>query len=202
MRAAPWIASAALSLAVACGPPPGPPRYPGDLRATSDLGPDFTLRQEIAITFGDREARFEAVLEKRGDLLLLLALSPFGSRAFAIEQRGTSVELTRFVDEELPFPPRWVLLDVHRTLFLGLGAGPRPDGWTEEERAGERVRERWSGGRLLERTFDRLDGEPEGRIRIEYGDGMAPGEPPPLIHFDNGWLGYRIVIRTMDTPAP
>jgi hypothetical protein len=170
--------------------------YPGELVDSAAL-PSLFLRQRIEARFGDRSIAFSAVLQSDAGVLSLLALTPYGSRAFLLQQRGKTIAFNRYVDRDLPFPPRFILLDVHRTLFLGLPGAPLPDGDHTAVQHGERIVERWRGGRLLERTFERVDGRPAGRIRIAYQDGMRPPLPPARIDLHNGWFGYQLAIHTL-----
>ncbi|MDH5492028.1 MAG: DUF3261 domain-containing protein [Myxococcales bacterium] len=190
-----WLGLGLLCLGAfsGCSRPP-PPRYPGQLRPMSDALPELALRQQIRGRLGDAEFVVEAVLERRGDALRILGLTPFGTRAFLIEQLGSEWRLETFTDEPLPFPARFILLDVHRALFLGLEGAPLSDGEHRQEARGERVVERWLEGRLQERRFERLDDATAGTIRITYEGGWAPGSPPPPLRLENGWLGYGLEI--------
>lgn len=176
------------------------PRYPGTLRSPAELGADVMMRQRLTAHWGQGESMsFEAVLQKRGDALLLLGLGPHGGRAFVLEHRGGEVRFEPYVDLEFPFPPRFILLDVQRVFFpyQDHDAAPPPDGVHERAVDGEIVREIWRDGRLVERTFRRADGRPEGVIRVDYGEGMARGAPPPAIELSNGWLGYTLAVETL-----
>jgi hypothetical protein len=189
------------ALACASGPqrpPLNEAAYPGVLTESTALPDGLFLRQRIDARFGGRTMSFSAVLQVDGGVLSLLALTPYGTRAFLLEQAGQSIRFTPYVDRELPFPPRFILLDVHRALFTGLATAPAADGERRYERDGERVIERWQGGALLERRFERMDGKPKGTIRIGYGAGFAPGATPKHITLDNGWFGYQLSIRTLD----
>lgn len=191
MRA--WLVALMLLAACASGPQRAPMKedaYPGVLTDSAALPAGLFLRQRIDATFGDRNVSFSAVLQVDAGVLSLLALTPYGTRAFLLEQRGQSIHFTRYVDRELPFPPRFVLIDVHRALFSGLGEASAADGSRTTERDGERITERWQAGRLIERTFERLDGKPAGVIRIRYPSADR-------IELDNGWFGYRLAIRTL-----
>ncbi len=173
-----------------------PPEYPGVLHPPAALGADFMLRQKISAVFDEkREISFDAVLQKVGDALTLLGLTPFGSRAFLLVQTGTDIRFTNYVDRELPFPPKYILLDIQRTLRIGQ---VRPDGTDEFDREGEHVRETWKDGRLYERHVTRLDGQPPGELVIRYAGGMRPGDPPAKMEFQNGWFGYRLTIETTE----
>src|SRR5207237_201674 len=163
----------------------GPPA--ADLRAAAPNARDlprpdaipgaFTVRQRLTARSARGGGGFEVVLQKKPGELLLVGLTPFGSRAFVLRQTDRAVELTSYMPRELPFAPAYALLDVHRVLDAWLGPPP-PDGPRAGDRGGERIRELWRGGRLVERTFTRLPGprgaEPPGDVTISYeGDGPA-----------------------------
>lgn len=186
---------------VACHPdPPQPPPaggYPGELVSTEAMGQDFLLRQRVSATYGEHNTSFEAALQLREGALTVLGLTPFGSKAFVLTQTGTEVAFEKFVDRELPFPPDYILLDIHRALFMTVGDGVLADGEHSAERAGERITESWSGGRLRRRIFARLDGQPAGEIVVRFEDGHVPGQVPGVMELSNGWFGYRLEIRTL-----
>lgn len=163
---------------------------------------DFALEQEITISHAEGEHRFRAVLEKRGGRLVLLALGPHGGRGFAWTQTGTDVQFERFIPVELPFPPRYVLEDVFRVWFLPTRAPEGGDGEVAYDADGEHEVQRFEAGRLMARSYTRLDHHPEGRIEVDYGEGLAPGAPfgaapPPDATLNNGWLGYRLHVHTL-----
>lgn len=180
----------------------GPPRdVPGVLVPTSEIPGAFLWRQQIVGEYGPRTVSFEAAVQKKADVLTVLGLTPFGSRAFVIEQRGTDFTFTKHVPDELPFAPRNILVDIHRAWFMRLPATdpPRPDGVYTGEREGEQLTETWRGGRLLERRYRRLDGAPAGDVVVTYGkDGMKDLEPPEEVVIQNGWFGYRLVVKTVE----
>jgi hypothetical protein len=165
------------------------------------------MEQEVTMTHAEGQNTFRAILQKRGDELLLLGLAPHGGRAFVLTQRGVDVTFESFMPEELPFPPRYILHDIHRTWFQGAGsAAPDADGWREVQREGERVRERVGPEGVLERHFERLDGAPAGSIVVRYGAGLAEGapsavRPPDVTTFENGWFGYTGSVRTLSWEA-
>ncbi len=202
---------AAVALAVAlasCGggprpvPEGPPPEYPGQLAAPSTLrspaalGDAFALEQRVRTEYPDGAQEFRAVLQLQGDALILIGFGPHGGRGFALQQRGGEVEWESHLPEELPFPPEFMLHDVQRVWFRGL-AGPLPDGEHRETIDGEEVTERWAGGRLLERTFRRLDGEPAGVQRVTYDGGLGGDAPPSRVTFVNPWFGYTLVLTTL-----
>ena len=190
------IAAAGLLISCATAQPrPAPKDYPGVLVRPSVVPGDFMRTQKLVARFGDDSHALEAVLQKQGDDLTLVALSPFRTRMFVLEQHGLEVKFTSYLPQEMPFPPRYILYDVQRVYFRGLPGAPLPDGEHQADLSGEQVREVWAGGRLLERDFARAG--QQGRIAITYRPGMAGGVSPPLIEIDNAWMGYHLTIQTL-----
>jgi len=181
--------------------------YPTVLQSPATLGPDFMMEQEVTMTHAEGQNTFRAILQKRGDELMLLGLAPHGGRAFVLTQRGNEITFESFMPEELPFPPRYILHDIHRTWFQSAGdATPDADGWREVERDGERIREHSGPAGVTERHFTRLDATPAGEIVVRYGAGLAQGapntaRPPSETTFENGWFGYTGTVRTLSWEA-
>jgi hypothetical protein len=173
--------------------------YPGTLQPAQALGTDMLLQQRVTATWGeDGQRGFDAAIQKQGDALTVIGLSPVGSAGFAMILRGTTVELRNETDQDLPFPARFILLDVQRTFYPWL-PGPAPsDGPREGDVSGEHVHETWSRGRLVERRFERLDAKPQGVITITYDWTDAPADRlvARRIVLQNGWFGYRLAIDT------
>lgn len=176
--------------------------YPGELVSTDEIEGEFMARQKLSGSFGDKQFRFEAVLQMRDGTLTVLGLTPFGTKAFLLEQRGTKVEFKALIDREIPFPPEYMLQDIHRTWFwharLPWGASPPSEDPAVAEVDGERVTEQWSANGLVRRSFERLDGAPEGSIRVDYMGGHREGRPAKQVVLDNGWFGYRLEIETVE----
>lgn len=201
------LLGACLAALEACSPPvpPAPPPsvgppYEGTLRAPSAYPGTFLDEQKISASFGDRSVGFSAVVQKQGEELLILGRTPFGSRAFLLKQTGTEMSFEKYVDRELPFSPRYMLLDVHRAMlrWLPMAAGEAvPDGERSGSVDGEFVTERWQAGKLVEKRFRLESGQPAGEIVIVYEGGTVPGQAPPRkISYDNRWFGYRLEIVT------
>jgi hypothetical protein len=189
----------------ACGPPrprPGPPptadAYPGTLRSPALLPVDFLWRQQVTARWGKGERRgFQAVLQHRGAELKMVALSPVGQPGFVITLDGEALSVVNNTARELPFPARFIMLDVQRAYFPWLQGDPPADGERRGQADGEEVVETWVAGRLVERTFRRLDGQPAGLIRVRYAAWHAAGDAPAKVTLDNGWFGYRLEIETV-----
>jgi hypothetical protein len=198
-----WM-TAAIVMLLACAPRPTTPpdpsqmRYPGVLvpaQALAGRG-DFLARQTLVGRQGEREIHGEVVVQKRGEALTLIGMTPFGSKGFVIQQDASGVKSQEVLAGALPFPAEFMLLDVHRALFMGLPEGTG-DGLRKGEREGERITELWQGGKLQRRTFVRRDRRPRGEITIEYVGGMTGERPPARIVFTNGWFGYTVEINTV-----
>lgn len=186
-----------------CGPSRergGPaPIDPGALERPAFYDGDFVIEQRVTAEHPQGSESFRAVLEKHGDSLVLVALGPHGGRAFVLSQRGDEIAFESHIGRELPFPPRFMLLDVHRTWLAGLPGAPRPDGDHEAVIGQDRVREAWADGRLLSRSFERIDGQPPGVIRVTYEGGLSPdlNESPTRVVYENGWFGYRLLLEDL-----
>lgn len=195
-----------LLAALGCGSHQGPATalrasdYPGRLVDPAQIPGDFLWQQSITATYrkpdgSEGQQRFDAVVQKTAGVLSVVGLTPFGTRAFVLEQRGQDVSLRRFISGALPIPARFVLVDIHRTYFV-----PADDP-AAAARSGEFLSQRLESGGVSERVFRRRDGTPAGDIRIRYTPALsqAPGRtgPPRRITLDNGWFGYRLVIETL-----
>lgn len=192
------------SLLFACRPQPAqPPEGSNPATAIPLLDPasvegDFMLRQRIEGAYGERKVAFDAVVQKQGNTLLVLTLTPYGSRAFSITQTGQDVQVEKFISRELPFDPRFILLDVQRVFMMGLPDAPLGDGWHRGRERGELIRERWQGGRLLERHYRRRDRKTKGAVIVRYTGGYVPGERPGAITLNNEAFGYTLRLETSD----
>ena len=164
------------------------------LTPVSELGPDFAMQQEVTMVHPEGENTFSAVLQKQGDTLTMMALGPHGGRAFMLVQRGTEVEYQSFISIEFPFPPQYILHDIHRAWFARVAQAAAEGEQIEEERV---------DGRVMSRTFERVGEEERGQIRVSYEGGLDEGapvsaRPPENITLENGWFGYTARIQTRE----
>ena len=185
-----------------------PRAAPGDPDPASGLAPvvqlrppavvarDFSWRQRVSVQYGDRSPRsFDAVLQKKGDRLSLVGLTPLNTVTFLVEQRGQDVRFDNRTGQALPFDGRHILQDVQRVFFPWL-TGPVADGHRAGAVLDEQVSERWERGRLVERTFAQT-GRPSVRVTFS-GAVSGPSEhaPPARAVLENQRYGYRLVIET------
>jgi len=173
-----------------------PAEYPGEIRDPATVPGDFTWQQHIESTYPSGSTSGLVVVEKAGSKLTAVGLTPFGTRAFVLEQVGSRLSFTRLVATEVHVEPRVILVDINRAFLIRAGEAPRTDGVHVDELHHERVTERWKDGKLLERTFERPGG-PKGRIVIRYDGGMRGFTPPRVVTLENGWYGYRLRIETV-----
>jgi len=198
-RPSPVLASAYALVLLACSGGSELARDdPGTVRAPRSYPHDVRIEHTVTAVHARGRHTFRAILEKRGDALVLVGLGPHGGRAFVLAQEGETIRFESHLPQELPFSPRYMLLDVHRVWFLGIFGAPRHEGEHRAEIEGEEVVEHWADGRLVSRAFRRLDGRPPGWIRIAYHGGLSPdpaSDAPERIELDNDRLGYRLIIE-------
>ena len=200
--------------------------YPGTLQAPATLPVEAVWQQRVTASWQapgqpPQERGFDAAVQRRGDTLTVIGLSPMGSIGFSVEQGPDGIDVVNNIPEQMVIPPRFILLDVQRAFFPWFDDDMQ-DGERSADRDGERITERWADGRLRERTFTRLDGARDGTIRISYrwtrsGDADPEwadperADPewalPPHAVLDNAWFGYRLTIDTssetrLPTEAP
>jgi hypothetical protein len=173
--------------------PPSPPAEEerGPLPDTHRLRCGFSWQQEVSASYGPLENSFTAVVECSGEELTLVGLTPFGTRAFLLRQKGSRVHFEKFVDRELPFSPRQILVDLHRAFFIGYLA----DESIEENFFHEIRTDEIRNGKLVKRTLRREE-SPGKPIVIDYGSGYDGTTPPPKITLENGLYGYRLEVET------
>lgn len=184
------IAWGLLALPACASGPPGVP-----VLSEGSVAP-FSARQKVVAIHGGGRTAFDAVVQYDGRRLVLLGMTPMGTKAFAVEQTGASYRITRFVDMPLPAPPAAILRDIHGVYF---DPPPQPlgDGWHRRRvGVGVRVDERWATGRLQERVWgSRRD---TGATRVRFTDGVAPGEIPRRVDLDHPALDLRLEIHTLE----
>lgn len=195
------IAAAAVLLA-ACGPSvrpsvgivPSPSADPGacldPLQHPSALPGDFTWRQRLVARARGETRSFEAVVEKRGDVLVVVGLLPGGTRAFSVRQDGAEVEADARLPKGVPFAPRCVLLDLQR-VFFPLPSGAAAAGTSETRDA---------AGRLESRTFRLSGAEPEpapAEVRVRYERWSDDGAVPLLATLEHRRYGYALTVETV-----
>ena len=101
------------------------------------------------------------MLQKQPGTLTLVGLTPYGSRAFLLQQTKGDVQFTKYIPRDLPFAPTFMLLDIHRVLATWIGP-PLVTGERSGQVGDETIHERWQDGKLIERTFTERQEQPAG----------------------------------------
>ncbi|MEM9457065.1 MAG: DUF3261 domain-containing protein [Myxococcota bacterium] len=176
--------------------PEAPAGYPGTLRDPAQMGPDIQWQQRVTARWQDDTQSFEAVLSKTDHELLLVGLSPMKTPGFIVRLTNGEVELENRSPQEVPFDPRYIMLDIQRVYFPWIPGEPPVDAERSHRVDGEQVTERWAQGQLRQRRFVREDGRPPGEITVTY-EGWEDGQDAPRrAVLDNGWFGYTLEIET------
>lgn len=193
------ITAALASFACSATPKPAPTQltdamYPWHLRSPRAFPSDFMWQQRLTSTANGVTHSLQAVLQKQSDHMVLVGLTPFGTKAFVLDQTGDDVHFEKFFDREMPFPPRFMLIDIQRS-YLPLGTAEQ--GETRTELDGEEIVQVFADSHLVERRFRRLDGQPPGTITVQYREFVAPGVAKH-VRIDNRWFGYVLEVTTLD----
>jgi hypothetical protein len=194
--------AALLALAPSCAHHPPPPPNPSVTPPTAaELPPPdaipgtFAVRQKLTATSSKGGGSFEAVLQKQPGTLTLVGLTPYGSRAFLLQQTKGDVQFTKYIPRDLPFAPTFLLLDIHRALATWLGP-PLASGERSGQVGNETIHERWRDGQLIERSFVSPTANPPGTITISYAGRDASGIATH-ISLKNARMDYRVDIETV-----
>ena len=126
--------------------------------------------------------------------VLVIGLAPFGVPLFSIRQHAAEVEANG--PERWPLPPEVILLDVHRIFLYPVTPPSSGDGLYARRVGDVGVVERWSGGRLLERSIER-----EGRapVRIRFDDGIASQFELRPVTLSDEEYGYQLEVSPLDS---
>lgn len=179
------------ALSVACGPraaeAPSAREYTGPIVDSEKLRPGFLWQQEITASRGPFSHGFPAAVQSADGVLTILGLTPFGTRAFVIEQRGQTFEYRTFVEQELPIRPEWVLIDVHRTFFdgfegMGDAVGGEVNGSGVEGRGVEGPGRGERGGEGREAAKEAASDRAASNGAASNGEGAALQPLPDGVH--------------------
>lgn len=91
---------------------------PGAIEAVASEPVQLRRRAQYERQVGESKVSFELIIEKKGEHLVVLGLSPFGAKAFAISQRGDELTIERLLGPALAIEPRDVLRDLGHARYL------------------------------------------------------------------------------------
>ena len=184
-------------------PPPGVAITPEEIPGT------FLVRQKLSGVFGGHYQSFEAALQKTEDTLTVIGLTPFGTKAFVLVQKGREIQFKNYLPKgrSVPLKPEYLLADIHHAFFLPAALGEEAGGgWRRlTGHGGELVREEQrrppsageSGRRVDRRTFAHSAEEGARRVTIEYEGELVGGVFPAVAKLDNGYYEYALRIETV-----
>ncbi len=172
------------------------PDCPGLLVATDAIPGDFLIRQRVLVTAGDESWPLQLVAQKRGDVLTLLGFHPLGAKLFTLQQRGLRVDLDAAPAPLLEIPPRNLLRDFHRERFFAV-SGVGAEGTFRERRGDVEIREQRRAGRVVERRFVAIPGDPSGAVVLRFAQPSAADDDALRVVLDHGGCGYRAEITTL-----
>ena len=201
-RASLGLALGALLVLTSCGSLLGPWREPKCEPAivpSGELGGVADLRARIRLRAASTEIALEVVSRVQGERLVVAALTPYGTRVFALEQRGRAIEVDA-ADPRLGVVALWTLDALSRALFVPVDEPPQRDARVVESVwAGERVRETRLDGRRVSRTFLRGDGADVPVASIQYAAPSGP-DASGSISIQNRRCGYEARLSVLDRP--
>ena len=93
------------------------PDCPGTLVPTQQLEGEWVIQERARIFAPRIDEAYTLVLQKRGPSLVLVGITPFGAKAFAVTQIGMQTFAESYLGPP-PVPPENVLRDLHRAHFL------------------------------------------------------------------------------------
>ena len=158
---------------------------------------NFMLRQKLLGSFRGQDFHGEVIIQKLAGELTIIALTPFGSKAFAIKQTSERIDSVSFIPQQLVFPPELMVLDIHRSLFIGSNKSDKPqNGVINFVYKGVGIRETWNKGQLKQRLFFAKNKPKTVEFTINYGEGMHDFIPPAEIELFDHRIGYRIRVIT------
>lgn len=172
--------------------------------ATSALPQGLLLRSRVRLVGRGRELRLEVVAQATPEELVVVGLTPFGMRLFAVRQRGQELSTETLSEREFGRAALWVVDALHRIYWIHRPEASAPGDPRSWEREGERVSDWLEAGHLRRREFARAGADPaSARVSIDYpgtsggvvaaGSGIGAG-----ISIDNPWCGYEAVWVTLE----
>jgi hypothetical protein len=190
-----------LSIAACAFPKPPPSQAPFEddsavVVSTDQLAtPPFRVLSRVRGKLGTQDIAFDCTVQLSQGKLTLTGMTPYGTRAFLVEQIGSDVHARTFELNDLPFEALQVLVDVHRVFFRGLPQS-QTNGRHELVQGDQVVRELWSGGHVVDRRFHSLDTS-ASLVVISFDGAPAPVIAPRL-RLTNLHYNYSLEIENIE----
>jgi len=192
-----------LVLVVACGPlawwelPRTYSDSTAQLVASEEISDDFLMRNRLRFRLRDQVRSFDLVVQVHCGEVVVIGLTPLGTRLFAIRQQGRRIQVEDEPEGGWRLAPEEILLDVHRILLYPLADPPLPDGVHAASIGEPAIQERWRGGRLMTRTIADVSGRRSAIAVVRYDGGVTALEPPKRATLDNLERDYTLEVETL-----
>jgi len=200
-RAAAWLVVWLLiAILPACSHRRGPSGHEGCPvvpAASETLGSEADLRAQIEIRSRDQRAGFDVVARANGGELIVIGLSPHGTRLFTVRQRGRAFVVEPTASPMLEHVALWVVDALHRSHWIAPGTAVPGETMRESDPSPGAT-----GDGRRRRVFDRPDAAPAvAGVAIDY---LPPSTSRPAfrIEIQNAWCGYDASIVILEEGAP
>lgn len=171
------------------------------------LSPEISMRQRLRFIAGERDGEIDAVVQLTCGELVVVGLTPIGTRLFTIRQTGRDVDARLMLPGDWPFEPERVLLSLQRSMLLPLPRPPEagavdeadPGIWLGRTPFEIALEERWLAGRVVERRVHEARASGPATIEIRYSaPGLDTDSIPRSTTIESEKDGYRIEIETLE----
>jgi hypothetical protein len=139
-----------------------------DLLPPHSLQAAISLEQLVDVRHGERTGSFHCLLEVDSDQLVLVGLTPFGTRAFVLTLRNDELDVEMGPVPELPAPPERILADLQLALWPTLPPLPGLTVVDSRDADAHQVREFRRGDVVVIRVTIDNDVRWKGSVRFEH----------------------------------
>ncbi|MEO1935080.1 MAG: DUF3261 domain-containing protein, partial [Myxococcales bacterium] len=161
---------------------------PVEIASANDLPDGLLLRARLRIRVAGHDAAFQVVAQKMSEELIVVGITPYGTRLFELRQRDRRYTVEPEAPEELRIVASYALDALYRAYWI-----EPPGEATSWDRNGERVSESRSEGGGSREYRQTGWGTGFGSVTIVYDDAAGfPGARGAKV--ENPWCGYRATI--------
>lgn len=139
-----------------------------DLLPPSSLGRSISLEQIVEGRRGEHASAFHCLLEVDDEELVLVGLTPFGTRAFVLTLCDGRLHVENTSGQDLPAEPARILADLQLALWTDLPSLPGLEVVERKGTSGKLVRELRHDGQLVIRVTYENAVHWQGNLRFEH----------------------------------
>jgi hypothetical protein len=159
------------------------------------LPADLSVHYRVAIDSGEGEVRTAIVAQREGDVLVVVGLTPFDTRAFSLRLEDGGLDLDRGIARHLGIEPLHVYDALARAALLDAQADSES---SPDERSfalgDEVVSEKRTAGQLSLRRFAPASTSHEGGALVRW-----PADGAGALEVENTWCGYSARLLPLST---